>query len=118
SIHRAHRLGYQLYFGRYTGATPGTGEPVGKLLRDVALQVREMEAERDKLVDSFQADTVHDALDDLLSQFPDPRLGELIARWDMIQTPPDILVTNYSMLNVMLMREAEEPLFEQTREWL
>lgn len=40
------------------------------------------------------------------------------ARWDMIKRPPDILVTNYSMLNVMLMRECETPLFERTASWL
>ena len=36
----------------------------------------------------------------------------------MVETPPDILVTNYSMLNAMLMREHEEAIFEQTRDWL
>ena len=36
----------------------------------------------------------------------------------MVEQPPDILVTNYSMLNVMLMREREVPLFEQTAGWL
>ena len=57
-----------------------------------------------------------DGLD--LSQFPDPRQGEMIARWDMIASPPDVMVTNYSMLNVMLMRDIEEPLFTATRDWL
>ena len=50
-----------------------------------------------------------------LTQFADPRQGELMTRWDMITTPPDILVTNYSMLNAMLMRDVEEPMFEATR---
>ena len=36
----------------------------------------------------------------------------------MVETPPDILVTNYSMLNAMLMREFEEPVFAKTRAWL
>ncbi len=40
------------------------------------------------------------------------------SRWDMQDNPPDILVTNYVMLNIMLMREAETPIFNQTREWL
>ncbi len=47
-----------------------------------------------------------------ISQFSDPRVGELLTRWDMIAAPPDILVTNYSMLNVMLMREREDPIFD------
>lgn len=33
-------------------------------------------------------------------------------------TPPDILITNYSMLNIMLMRSIERPIFEATRDWL
>ena len=36
----------------------------------------------------------------------------------MQDQPPDILVTNYSMLNIMLMRSLEDPMFEQTRAWL
>ncbi len=55
---------------------------------------------------------------DLIAQFQDPYAGELVTRWDMIATPPDVLVTNYSMLNVMLMRDVEEPIFESTRLWL
>ena len=53
-----------------------------------------------------------------LAQFPNPRAHELLVRWDMVETPPDILVTNYSMLNAMLMRAFEDPLFQQTRAWL
>ena len=52
------------------------------------------------------------------SQFPDPARGELVTRWDMVAAPPDILVSNFSMLNVMLMRSLEEPIWEQTRDWL
>ena len=32
--------------------------------------------------------------------------------------PPDLLVTNYSMLEYMLMRPIERPIFDQTRDWL
>ncbi len=32
--------------------------------------------------------------------------------------PPDILITNYSMLEYMLLRPIEQPLFNATREWL
>src|SRR5256885_1941484 len=31
---------------------------------------------------------------------------------------PDILVTNYSMLEYMLMRPFERPIFDETRQWL
>jgi DEAD/DEAH box helicase domain-containing protein len=36
----------------------------------------------------------------------------------MIRHAPDVLVTNISMLNVMLMRDIEEPIFAATRSWL
>ena len=42
----------------------------------------------------------------------------MCGRWDMLESPPDILITNFSMLNVMLMRQREEPMFQATREWL
>ena len=44
--------------------------------------------------------------------------AEMRSRWDILSHPPDVLITNYSMLNVMLMRQREESLFEATREWL
>ena len=40
------------------------------------------------------------------------------SRWDMQDQPPDILITNYSMLNIMLMRSMEIPIFDLTRQWL
>src|SRR5258708_15162064 len=40
------------------------------------------------------------------------------SRWDMQDAPPDILITNYSMLNIMMMRSIEDNIFEATREWL
>ena len=44
--------------------------------------------------------------------------GEMWSRWDMQDHPPDVLITNYSMLNIMLMRGVEATIFEQTRQWL
>ncbi|HEV2618695.1 MAG TPA: hypothetical protein VGU23_02030, partial [Acidobacteriaceae bacterium] len=44
--------------------------------------------------------------------------GEMWSRWDMQEAPPDILITNYSMLNIMLMRNIEDPIFAATRKWL
>jgi len=40
------------------------------------------------------------------------------SRWDMQEFPPDVLITNYSMLNIMLMRSLEAPVFDLTRQWL
>lgn len=104
-----------VWFGRYTGATPGSGPvPQGRSgadpARSVALNMRDLVR---------QVQRLH-VLGDvgLLSQFQDPMAGELVTRWDMVSTPPDIVVTNYSMLNAMLMRDLEEPMFDATRRWL
>jgi ATP-dependent helicase YprA (DUF1998 family) len=50
---------------------------------------------------------------------------ELLTRHEMVHGvgtipghSPDILVTNYSMLEYMLMRPFERPVFEETKEWL
>jgi len=43
---------------------------------------------------------------------------ELLTRHEMHITCPDILITNYSMLEYMLMRPIERPIFQQTKNWL
>lgn len=43
---------------------------------------------------------------------------EMRCRFDMQAAPPDILITNFSMLGIMLMREIDGPVFEKTRSWL
>ena len=50
--------------------------------------------------------------------FPAVDGSELLSRWDMQSHPPDILITNVSMLGAMLNREVDEPLFETTKRWL
>ena len=47
-----------------------------------------------------------------------PEDPELITRHEVQEAPPDILVTNYSMLEYMLMRPLERPIFDRTRDWL
>ena len=47
-----------------------------------------------------------------------PDDAELLTRHEVQTAPPDVLVTNYSMLEYMLMRPLERPIFELTREWL
>jgi ATP-dependent helicase YprA (DUF1998 family) len=47
-----------------------------------------------------------------------PEDPELLTRHEVLANPPDILVTNYSMLEYMLMRPLERPIFDQTRTWL
>ena len=50
--------------------------------------------------------------------FPALDGAEMVTRWDMQESPPDILVTNISMLNAMLSRKTEACMLEKTREWL
>ncbi|NJL89202.1 MAG: DEAD/DEAH box helicase [Coleofasciculaceae cyanobacterium SM2_1_6] len=53
-------------------------------------------------------------------QFFFPRLdgSEMRCRWDMQDAPPDILITNYSMLSIMLMRDVDKNIFDKTKAWL
>lgn len=43
---------------------------------------------------------------------------ELVTRHEVQNAPPDVLVTNYSMLEYMLMRPLERPVFDHTYDWL
>jgi ATP-dependent helicase YprA (DUF1998 family)/Zn finger protein HypA/HybF involved in hydrogenase expression len=43
---------------------------------------------------------------------------ELVTRHEVQAAPPDLLVTNYSMLEYMMMRPIERSIFDATREWL
>jgi len=109
--------GPRLWFGRYTGATLGAASGRRARGRDDRLEeaaqdLREMSRDFDALVGGGTAPET------LLCEFPDPRIGEMVTRWDMVEAPPDVLVTNYSMLNAMLMREFEDRLFSSTRDWL
>jgi ATP-dependent helicase YprA (DUF1998 family) len=47
-----------------------------------------------------------------------PHDAELLTRHEVQANPPDLLITNYSMLEYMMMRPIERPIFDRTREWL
>lgn len=98
------------YFGRYTGRTPVPGRPSKPKQRDLDAEERRLLRQARGVASNFR----------LRFQFPslDPASGEQWNRWSMQATPPDILITNYSMLNIMLMRSIEGPIFEATRDWL
>ena len=106
--------GRPLWFGRYTGVTLGSStvqKPGSPRFNEVVHQLKAQDAEYKALVAAGKSE-------DDLAQFADPAAHELVLRWDMVASPPDVLVTNYSMLNAMLMREHEEHLFQATRDWL
>lgn len=47
-----------------------------------------------------------------------PGDSEMLTRHEVQATPPDLLLTNYSMLEYMLMRPIERSIFDKTRDWL
>jgi Lhr-like helicase len=111
-----HRHGHRFYFGRYTGQTPRNdlrGRYSDWARRHQVAQHRD-EAEYRRLeaegsLDEFRAHRPF---------LPRPLGAEQLVRQDMTAFAPDILVTNYSMLNVMLLREDERRIFDQTRDYL
>lgn len=111
----ANRSGHRFYFGRYTGATPVTGSPQNAMaLRELRRYLQETEQR------GARAREISGRQDRDDTQYFVPRLdgAEMRSRWDMAAAPPDILVTNYSMLNVMLMRARDDRFFDSTRQWL
>lgn len=101
--------GDRLYFGQYSGSTPGRGtfrQQKPSNLTKCRNVLKEIEAISLNCRGSF-----------------DPKIqslsgSEQITRWDMQEFPPDILITNYSMLSIMLLRDMEQSLFENTKSWL
>jgi len=104
----ANRGGNRLYFGRYTGRTPVSGDPSSSTkLTELRNELR-----------SMARDAAAVAGTDAARFFQSLHGAEMWSRWDMQDSPPDILITNYSMLNIMLMRGVEAPIFDATRDWL
>lgn len=111
-------------FGMYTSRTPypGTSTPsrdrdrLGRLIQraylDLPSEARELLNEEGKWprkdLERFVA-----------SNFvTDPHDSEMLSRGEMQRCCPDVLVTNYSMLEYMLLRPIERSIFEQTAAWL
>ena len=115
-VHRwldSARGGNRITFGRYTGQTPVAGRPSNEgALRRLRARMRGMAAESDAVRSDPDLD------EEVRYYFPNVDGGEMWSRWDMQDTPPDILITNYSMLNIMLMRSIEARIFEKTKAWL
>jgi DEAD/DEAH box helicase domain-containing protein len=118
----------RLFFGRYTSEAPVTGfnrhprvpstldyERRQRKLHELFDKSIEMERTQDRLRELIR-DGRHEAADRFL--FPSVDGSELITRWDMQSTPPDILISNISMFGAMLNREVDAPIFDKTREWL
>ena len=112
-----HRGSNRILFGRYTGNTPVPGVRPGPgsggaVVQRLAKYMKNAEREDAKVAEAAQADS------QIRYHFQNLEGGEMWSRWDMQVTPPDVLITNYSMLNIMLMRDAEVAIFDKTRQWL
>ena len=104
-----HLNGNVIHFGMYTSITQPTGEWKEKRRRDrYATYIEQIEEDWQKLREELRE----------TGSWPRPDSPEMLCRWDMQASPPDILVTNYSMLEYMLVRPVEYPIFEHTRQWL
>jgi DEAD/DEAH box helicase domain-containing protein len=132
---RRHFKGNRIFFGRYTSVTPVTGFDVHPRRNPAAAESMDVEKflsrRRSKLGQLFRAARkmqmtqaiarAQAALrpqDHPRYQFPSVDGAEMPSRWDMQAHPPDILITNVSMLSAMLAREVDAPIFDKTRQWL
>jgi len=97
----------RIYFGQYNGATLGNG--MLEYQSSLARCAGKLNLIENEFKDVDEKDRHRLAC---------PFGSELLTRWDMQLTPPDILITNYSMLAVMLVRQDESRMFQMTREWL
>ena len=97
------------HFGMYTSLTPPTRGPDNSTRRDQFNRyIENLEEEWETLTDELRG----------TGNWPKTNGPEMLCRWDMQAAPPDILVTNYSMLEYMLIRPVENPIFETTRRLL
>ena len=49
------------------------------------------------------------------AEFPEPLTNEILSREEMQETPPHILITNYSMLEYMLLRPKDDAVFSSAK---
>lgn len=127
-FHTKVPLGRNPQFGMYTGRTPYPGESTYKknkqlseTLRNDLVNRNDKAIEQLKRVGKFPAKyNLENFVDNLLDDkhITDPKDTELITRFEMQKHTPDILITNYSMLEYMLMRQEEQNIWLDTKKWL
>jgi Lhr-like helicase len=122
--------GNKIYFGRYNGSSPVAGE-LKKIKDDgtfaintnkvnqLKVQLQQIETDSNRVAQYIQqtGKTGNEAKD-LKSFFQRLDGAEMRSRFDMQVAPPDIMITNYSMLSIMLMRDIDKGIFNETRQWL
>ncbi len=120
--------GNRIYLGRYNGSTPVAGhefksgngfmpdkDKIEELIKELNVIDKSAKCAYEYANDPNIADPDKK---DVISFFPRLDGSEMRSRWDMQNSPPDILITNFSMLSIMMMRDADEAIFEKTRAWL
>ena len=116
-----YRHGNRFYFGRYNSTTPVPGHelnPHGNPDRDRIDRLVSALKEAENAANAAAEHAGTTGRPEVRYFFPLLDGAEMRSRWDMQDHPPDILITNFSMLSVMLMRDADEGIFEKTRQWL
>lgn len=102
----------RIYFGRYTGRTPIPGDLPTSDTSASKSRYRAWLRKQEKIISAAGNRR------ELLSYVQMLDGAEMRGRWDMLLQPPDIMITNYAMLNIMMLRDREIDLFESTRRWL
>jgi len=123
--------GNMIYMGRYNSSTPVPGNESKKptqsgrdrfdrgRIEKLVEKMNEVEAASNAASDyANDAGNPDPDKEQSIFYFPRMRGSEMHNRWDMQDNPPDILITNFSMLSIMMMRESDEKIFEKTRSWL
>lgn len=116
-------------FGMYTGRTPYPGENnhdenvkyAETIRRDILKQSKEVQdklRELGKYPSKADLESFADRLKVQGATLTDPNDAELVTRYEMQMFCPDILITNYSMLEYMLMRPIEKSIWQSTCNWL
>lgn len=117
-------------FGMYTGRTPypGPQDPDKKQDKKLANTLEKDILNRDQeVIEKLKKIGRYPAKANLISFVEALKNGEhvtnendaeLLTRFEMQKTCPDILITNYSMLEYMLIRPIEKSIWDSTKDWL
>lgn len=90
--------------------------PMNALVNDQIRRLRELLSETDITFGRFTGETketYRDAKKEYIAiEGKNPTENEIISREQIRETPPNILITNYAMLEYMLLRPDDSPIFE------
>ncbi|MCL2591173.1 MAG: DEAD/DEAH box helicase [Betaproteobacteria bacterium] len=115
---------YRATFGMYTSRTPYAGKQTTandqkRLLPLIQHAYLDLPEEARRRLDQEGKWPAKDLEGYVASSFETgPNDSEMFSRSEMQTRCPDMLVTNYSMLEYMLLRPIERSIFEQTAAWL